>query len=112
MQRPIRVRAKTGVLVPVPCQKYMHGGVALYVGRDVNHEAHKSGADDVEILYPPKKDAEEYSVKVHGHHVFSEIQRALNEGSLLRELKDVPAPAAPIAASDPTIDASASRKKA
>lgn len=111
MQRPIRVRAKTGVLVPVPCQKYMHGGVALYVGRDVNHEAHKSGETDVDVLYPQKKDAEEYSVKVHGHHAFTDIQRALTDGVLLRELKDSPAPMAPIAA-DPTADALASRKKA
>lgn len=84
MQHPIRVRAKTGVLVPVP---RLRGGQAEYVGRDVDHEAFKRGETDHEKLYPVKKDPTEYSQKVDGADVFAEIQRALRDGDLLLELK-------------------------
>lgn len=88
MQAPIRVRAKAGVLVPVP---RLHGGIAQYVGRDIDHEAFKRGETDADALYPPSKDATEFSVKLHGIEVVTEIRRALRDGDLLEERKE-PAP--------------------
>lgn len=106
MQVPIRVRAKPGVLVSDPSQKCVHGGVALYVGRDVDHEAHKRGETNWDALYPPKAEPSEYSMQTHGYTVLSEIQRAVREGMLLVELK------APVMQGDgSSSEPSASRKR-
>jgi hypothetical protein len=90
MQLPIRVRAKAGVLVPVP---RLHGGIARYVGRDIDHDAFARKEIDNEKLYPISKEPTEFSVQLHGHDVFSEIKRAIAHGDLLVELKTPPAPA-------------------
>jgi hypothetical protein len=87
MQHPIRVRAKPGVLVPVP---RLVSSVAQYVNRDINHDGFKPGAThetDLEKLYPIRKEPDEISVKTHGYDVYAEIQRSLREGDLLREMK-------------------------
>ena len=98
MQLPVRVRAKVGVLVPVP---RLGGGVAQYVGRDIDHEAFARKETDLEKLYPISKEPTEFSVSMHGHEAFSEIKRALLQGDLLLELK-TPAAPAPVQAPQPT----------
>lgn len=95
MQLPVRVRAKAGVLVPVP---RLGGGTAQYVGRAIDHKAFEAGETDLEKLYPISKEAEEFSPVVHGHAVFSEIKREIMQGNLLVELK---APSAPASAQAP-----------
>lgn len=87
MQAPIRVRAKPGVRVPVPC---LRGGMRQFVGREVDPQAALRGEDDDEILYPISKDATEFSVKTHGVEVMAEIRRALRDGDLLEERKEPP----------------------
>jgi hypothetical protein len=88
MQHPIRVRAKAGVLVPVP---RLRGGVAQYVGRDIDHDAFKAGETDHEKLYPIRKDPDEFSIPTSGYDVYAEIKRCLREGDLLLEMKAAPA---------------------
>jgi hypothetical protein len=88
MQAPLRVRAKPGVLVPVP---RLHGGIAQYVGRDVDHDAFKRNETEIDVLYPISKEPTEFSVKTHGPEVMTEIRRAINDGDLLVELKAAPA---------------------
>lgn len=84
MQQPIRVRAKPGVLVPVP---RLQGGVAQYVGRDIDAEAFARKEQDLEKLYPISKEPTEFSAEQHGVEVMSEIRRIVREGDLLTELK-------------------------
>jgi len=84
MQQPIRVRAKPGVLVPVP---RLHGGVAQYVGRDIDAQAFERKETDLEKLYPISKEPTEFSVEQHGIEVMSEVRRILRDGDLLTELK-------------------------
>lgn len=108
MQQPIRVRAKAGVLVPVP---KLVGNIARYVGRDLDHEAFARNETDLEKLYPISKEPVEYSMQTHGFDVFCEIQRALSHGDLLKELKA--APPAPVAdLNSPTTELRGSRSKA
>jgi len=90
MQQPIRVRAKPGVLVPVP---RLQGGVAQYVGRDIDGEAAKRKEQDNEKLYPISKEPTEFSVLVHGVEVMAEIRRILRDGDLLLEMKAPPSKA-------------------
>jgi hypothetical protein len=85
MQQPIRVRAKRGVLVPVP---RLHGGIAQYVGREIDNVAFDRGETDLELLYPISKEFTEFSVKHHGPEVMTEIRRALRDGDLLEERKE------------------------
>jgi hypothetical protein len=101
MQQPIRVRAKPGVLVPVP---RLHGGVAQYVGRDIDAEAFQRKETDNEKLYPISKEPTEFSVLQHGVEVMAEIRRILRDGDLLLELKvpsRAPEPPAPMHAVPP-----------
>lgn len=85
MQAPIRVRAKPGVLVPVPC---LHGSIAMYVGRGIDHEAIARNDRDDEKKYPVLAEATEFSVAVNGQLVMTEIRNALRCGDLLLELKE------------------------
>lgn len=102
MQLPVRVRAKVGVLVPVP---RLAGGIAQYVGRDIDHEAFKRDETDLEKLYPISKEPTEFSVAIHGHEAFSEIRRAISHGDLLVELKAPAAAPSPQPLSDVTTSA-------
>lgn len=91
MQAPIRVRAKPGVVVPVP---RLRGGIAQYVNRGINHEAVKEadrvGRTDWDKCYPIEAEPTEFSVQVHGSEVMTDIRNALRDGVLLLELKASP----------------------
>ena len=108
MQLPVRVRAKVGVLVPVP---RLGGGIAQYVGRDIDHEAFARNETDLEKLYPISKEPTEFSVAMQGHEAFSEIKRALSQGDLLLELKTQAPPPAPVQASQQHSDVTTSAEQ-
>jgi hypothetical protein len=92
MQAPIWVRAKAGVLVPVP---RLRGAQAEYVNRSFDNEAFKRGEEDNEKLYPIDGDPAMFSPKTSGVEVFNEIKRAVRDGDLLVELK-APTPKADV----------------
>lgn len=94
MKKSFKVRARPGVLVPVP---KLAGAVAQYVGRDVAHAefantqsrfdgmAHHPSSieEDHEVLYPISEEPTTVSVQSHGFHVYEAIARAVRDGDLL-----------------------------